>query len=95
MEYIIREKNEADNIWIDEELKSNWGSAVIISRRKKYESKVLDGIIAENNEQKLGICLYRIERNECEIVLFESLIERKGIGIALLNKLLEKCISKN
>jgi len=91
MEYSIREKENADNNWINDKLKENWGSSILISRRKKYESSSLDGFIAENNEDKLGMCLYRIANNECEIIVFEAFEQQKGIGTALLNTLIEKC----
>jgi GNAT superfamily N-acetyltransferase len=93
MDYIIREKNNGDNSWISEKLKENWGSSIIVSRRKRYEPSGLNGFIIENSEKKLGICLYRIENNECEMVVLEAFEQRKGIGTALLNKLMEYCSS--
>ena len=51
MEYTIREKSNLDNTWIDKILVNNWGSNIIVSRRKKYESHVLNRIIAENDEK--------------------------------------------
>jgi len=91
MDYIIREKNNGDNSWINEKLKENWGSSIIVSRRKKYEQSDLSGFVIENNEKKLGICLYRIENNECEMVVLEAFEQGKGIGTALVDKLIESC----
>jgi ribosomal protein S18 acetylase RimI-like enzyme len=90
MDYIVREKNDGDNSWIEEKLKENWGSSIIVTRRKKHELIDLGGFVIENSEKKLGICLYRIENNECEMVVLEAFEQRKGLGTALLNKLIEK-----
>jgi N-acetylglutamate synthase-like GNAT family acetyltransferase len=76
---------------MDEKLKENWGSSVIVSRRKKYESIDLSGFIIENNKQKLVICLYKIENNECEMIVLEAFEQRIGMGTALLNRLIENC----
>jgi N-acetylglutamate synthase-like GNAT family acetyltransferase len=91
MDCIIREKNNGDSSWINEKLKENWGSSIIVSRRKKHEQSDLCGFVIENNKKKLGICLYRIENNECEMVVLEAFERKKGIGTALLSKLIENC----
>jgi ribosomal protein S18 acetylase RimI-like enzyme len=61
----------------------------LVSRGIKHDSKKLSGFIAESDKQKIGICLYKIEGNECEIVVLESYVENSGVGTSLLNKVIE------
>jgi ribosomal protein S18 acetylase RimI-like enzyme len=85
----IREKNDSDNSWITNLLVNNWGGESIITKRKVYFVQELKGFIAENDHQSIGLCLYNIANNECEISFLEAFQQYKGIGTALINKIFE------
>ncbi|MEN6492276.1 MAG: GNAT family N-acetyltransferase [Rectinema sp.] len=87
MEFIIRKKQNSDNAWITELLRRDWGGDFITTRGVKYSPRDLRGFIAENKQKVVGICLYNIKNEECEIVLLEAFIQYQGIGTGLLGKL--------
>ncbi len=84
---VLRQKNDSDQIWIEEILKRFWASTNIVSRGRVHDASLLPSLIAEFDAVRVGLLTYNIENDECEIVSLNSLTERKGIGTALLKKL--------
>lgn len=69
----------------------------MVVRGEVVEMTVMDGFIAYDKEDIIGLVTYRIADNECEIMSLDSLRENQGIGTALVNKVVEtatkeKCI---
>jgi N-acetylglutamate synthase and related acetyltransferases len=48
----------------------------------------VDGIVALENGDIIGLLTYTIHENICEITSLDSILERNGIGTTLINKLL-------
>jgi N-acetylglutamate synthase-like GNAT family acetyltransferase len=90
MEYSIREKLESDNAWLSDYLKNNWGSCILVTQGKVYKSEDLEGYIAESNYEVVGVGLYAISNNGCEIVLLESIVKMQGIGTRILRSIKQK-----
>ena len=86
MEYI--EKTENDNKAVSEIIKG-WGSDILVSRGIPHKAQDLDGILAYENEKIIGLGLYEIKNNECEIVLLETFIQNKGIGTKIIENLIK------
>lgn len=84
-----REVIDSDRNWIEALITHEWGSPIIVSRGKQHNVLNLPGIVAEIDGEKAGILTYNIQGNKCEIVTLNSLIESKGVGGGLLNKLKE------
>jgi len=74
------------------EIIKGWGSDIIVSRGKIYRTEDLEGILVYENQKIIGIGLYYIKNNECEIVLLESFMENKGIGSEIIERI--KIIAK-
>ncbi|TCL65921.1 acetyltransferase (GNAT) family protein [Hydrogenispora ethanolica] len=85
MQFQVREKTDADGEWLLLCLKENWGSEKIVTRGRVHQALELPGFIAEQNGKPAGVALYHIGDKACELVLLQSLIERIGIGSALLD----------
>ncbi|HPT93926.1 MAG: GNAT family N-acetyltransferase [Limnochordia bacterium] len=85
MDYQIREKTQEDKAWIIPYMRENWGSEKIVTRNTIHEAAEVPGFIAEKNKKPVGIILYNIRDNDCEIVLLASFTERVGIGSALID----------
>ena len=77
-------REKVNNILIDE-----WEATNIIIRGKIIDGTKLDGFLALKNDEIVGVVTYMIENNECEICSLNSLIENKGIGTSLINKIKE------
>ncbi len=73
-----------------------WESTNIVIRGSIVDGKKLDGFVAIKDNKIIGLITYLIENNECEICSLNSLVENKGIGTELIEKVkeiarLEKC----
>ena len=86
MEYIVKTDN--DNKAVSEIIKG-WGSDILVSRGKPHKAQDLDGILVYENEEIIGLGLYYIENNECEIALLETFIQNKGIGTKIIEKVIK------
>jgi ribosomal protein S18 acetylase RimI-like enzyme len=79
-----RVKSDSDNNWVSKMVSEQWGSTKIVSKDKMYETTTLPGFIAEQNNKPVGLILYAIDANQCEIVAIYSAIEKHGIGTKLI-----------
>ena len=55
----------------------------------------LDGVLTYENGKIIGLGLYYIKENNCEIVLLETFIQNKGIGTQIIEKIREIAKTKN
>ena len=82
----IRKIRTKDRLWVKEFWSEHWAGDFVLSRGKVHRPDELDGFVAEINDEKVGLITYKIANQELEIISFNSIIERKGIGAALLSK---------
>jgi ribosomal protein S18 acetylase RimI-like enzyme len=85
MDYIV--KTEKENEALSEIIKG-WGYDFFVSRGKVHKAQDLDGILAYDNKKIIGLGLYYIKNNECEIVLMETFDQNKGIGTKIIDKII-------
>ncbi|OGO30552.1 MAG: GNAT family N-acetyltransferase [Chloroflexi bacterium RBG_16_56_11] len=81
----IRPINTDDKDWIVGLLQEWWAGPRIVTRGKVYRADELPGFIAIQKNKPAGLITYRVNSNECEIVTMNSLVERTGIGSALID----------
>lgn len=65
-------------------LAEHWGSDRIVTRGKVHQADTLPGLIAVRDGEPVGLLTFRLDGKECEIVTMNSLVEKMGIGSALL-----------
>ncbi len=88
--FSVRKIKPEDNEWIKQVFIQNWGGDFVVSKGKIYKVEEFDGgFIAEQHINKLGLITYKIFHDEVEITGLVSNDEKKGIGIALVNSVLE------
>ncbi len=80
----IRARRANDGAWIESLLSEHFGSARLVSRGVLHDEPSLLGLVAERKGVPVGLLLYRIERDECEVVVLIATVRRAGIGHALL-----------
>jgi len=85
----IRKIEQKDKSWVKKIFKTRWGSDFVIARGEVHHCRKLDGFIAEISGQREGLITYRISSGDLEIVSLDSLLKGKGIGTALINKIIE------
>ena len=94
MEYKIEKiteevRDKVNNILIDE-----WEATDIIVRGTIIDGTKLDGFIAVDGENIVGLITYMIDGNECEIISLNSFVENKGIATKLIEEV-EKIAKEN
>lgn len=91
MEYpfIIRAISDKDKPGIVKFITENWGSPIVISRRKEYPVESLDGFVAIQDNAWVGLITLCIENRECQIITLDAEIENIGIGTELLKRAIE------
>ena len=81
----IRQRGANDDEWVENIVKKYWYSTKIISKGVVHEADKLPGFIAHQGDVRVGLVLYEIVRNECEIVSLSSLAELTGVGSLLVD----------
>ena len=66
-------------------MNEHFGSSRVVSRGILHDALSLPGLLAERDGVPVGLLLYRMERDECEVVVLIATVRREGIGRALLD----------
>jgi len=85
----VRPLNKGDRDWVVNLLNEHWGSTRIVSRGKVYQVDELPGFAALEDDRPVGLVTYRIDGDQCEITTLNSLVEKEGIGTALIDAVRE------
>jgi GNAT superfamily N-acetyltransferase len=86
MKIYLKPISKADKNWVREFITKHWGSPQIVARGKVNKVDDLPGFIAYLGDKAVGLITYKTEGSDCEIVSLDSIEEKKGIGIMLINK---------
>lgn len=70
--------------------KENWGDEFVIAHGTVYHPDTLDGFIAYDVSEWVGVITYSIVDGECEIVSLDSEREGRGLGTKLINAAVEE-----
>ncbi len=81
----VRQLNEEYRDWATHLVEEYWGSSKIVSRGRIHRVENLSGFVAVQQDKPVGLTTYQIHGGECEIVSLNSLMERTGVGSALLD----------
>ena len=92
--FTIRKIQNEDKAWIEKFIEEQWASTALITRRKKYYAHLLDGIIAIQNGNPVGLITFCIENSDCQIITLNTIVENIGIGTELL-KMATELAQKN
>ncbi|MGD0779504.1 MAG: GNAT family N-acetyltransferase [Dehalococcoidales bacterium] len=89
----IRPLNEGDRTWAADLLKEWWAGPKVISRGKVHYPDKYPGFIALVEGKPAGLVTYNIAGKDCEIVTMNSLVEKIGIGSALIDAVKKAAIA--
>jgi DNA-3-methyladenine glycosylase I len=81
----IRPLNKDDKPWVSGLLKEWWAGPKIVTRGKLHYPEKYPGFIAIAEGKPAGLVTYNIVGKDCEIVTMNSLVEKIGIGSALID----------
>jgi ribosomal protein S18 acetylase RimI-like enzyme len=95
MQLQIRPIAETDQAWIEALLQKYWGSTQVVSRGRLYQADQLPGFVAVLWGQNVGLVTYHLVGRQCEVVSINSLVERQGIGTALIEAVRAEAAKSN
>jgi len=76
--------------WIE-----HWDGEEMITRGNVYRVEQLDGFVAEDGSEWVGLLTFYIKNGECEVTSFDSLREGQGVGTKLMNAVLDEARKQN
>ena len=74
----IRPVLPSDRAWVRRLLVEHWGATQIVSRGHVYQADGLPAFAAAIEDRPVGLAIYRISGDECEIVTLNSMILGAG-----------------
>ena len=79
----VRPLATTDRPWLIATL-AHWGGTTVVTRGQIHDLPRFPGFVALDGDERMGLALYRIADDECELVSLDSLREGIGVGSALL-----------
>lgn len=80
----IRPIEARDRDWAKALVAGHFGSSRVVSRGVLHETGDLPGLVAEDGEAPAGLLLYRLEKEQAEVVVVIAIRERTGVGRVLM-----------
>jgi enamine deaminase RidA (YjgF/YER057c/UK114 family)/RimJ/RimL family protein N-acetyltransferase len=74
----------ADRAWLRLQAEQLFGADFVVSRGVSHRPAELDGVVARQSGEPVGVATFRIEENECELVTIDAKRPGQGVGTALL-----------
>jgi ribosomal protein S18 acetylase RimI-like enzyme len=76
--------------WIE-----HWGGEDMIARGRVHRPEQLEGFVIEDEREWIGLLTFFIEDGECEVTSLDSLRAGKGLGSALMDRIIEEARARN
>ena len=84
---LVRDLVGADQEWKLAMLSDGWGSSQIARLGEMVDAAELPGFVAEHDGERAGLATFAERADGVEVVTIRSLVERKGVGRALMDRL--------
>lgn len=81
---IVRPLVETDHPWVSGLVVRYFGSVDVVSRGVQHDALRLPGLMATEDGGPVGLLLYQIVQDACEVVIIAAATPRRGVGKALL-----------
>jgi DNA-3-methyladenine glycosylase I len=75
--------------------KDRWGDEFVVAHGVVYYPDALDGFVAFDGEEWVGLITYLFSAQDCEIVSIDSTREGQGIGTKLMDAAVEEARKRN
>jgi GNAT superfamily N-acetyltransferase len=87
---VTREPRAEERAWIEQFVRESWGSTTVVSRGVAHDASRLPAFVAVQDGEIVGLATFRIGDGECELVTLDALRQRRGVGSALLARVVEE-----
>jgi ribosomal protein S18 acetylase RimI-like enzyme len=81
---LVRELRKADRSWAAALVAAHFGSTEVVSRGVLHDARLLPGLVAEEQGERIGLLQYRRAADQLEIVVLIACRPRQGGGRRLL-----------
>ena len=75
----VRALTEEDSVWRVDALRRVWGDTAVARRGELIDPVTLDGFVAQDGEDRVGLLTFDVRGDEFEVVTLQA--DRQGIGI--------------
>lgn len=80
---------EAERSWVEEVYRS-WGADFVVSRGRKVYPRDTEGLYAADVKgNRVGLLTFQIVGEQCEVVTLDAFEKFRGIGTALMNRVIK------
>jgi GNAT superfamily N-acetyltransferase len=87
---VTREPRAEERAWIEQFVRESWGSTTVVSRGVAHDASRLPAFVAVQDGEIVGLATFRIGDGECELVTLDALRQRRGVGSALLARVVDE-----
>lgn len=91
---VVREPSDAEGAWVQRQLMQSWGSTTVISRGQAHDASRLPAFVAVADGDLVGLATVRFADADCELVTLDALQEGRGVGSALLARVVEAATAR-
>jgi DNA-3-methyladenine glycosylase I len=91
----LRRLTEEDLPRLRQFWKDRWGDEFVVAHGVVYYPDALDGFVAFDGEEWVGLITYLFSGRDCEIVSIDSTREGQGIGTKLMDVAVEEARKRN
>jgi ribosomal protein S18 acetylase RimI-like enzyme len=85
----IQPLTDDDRSWACGLWRERWAGVEVVTRGRRHRVEELTGFVAWQTGRRVGLVMTRAAEADVEIVTLDSLIERVGIGSALLEQVVD------
>lgn len=89
----VRSLESSDRDWSDAVVAKHFGSTRVVSRGRLHDASALPGLVAVHADVPVGLLLFRVDEDECELVVLVAERPRHGIATALVRAFVERLSS--
>jgi ribosomal protein S18 acetylase RimI-like enzyme len=86
----VRPVRDEDRSWVRELTEERWADEFVVGHGVVSRPAELDGFLAMESGDVVGLATYRIEGDACEIVTIDALVEGRGVGSTLVEAVHER-----
>ncbi|HEY4384236.1 MAG TPA: GNAT family N-acetyltransferase [Ktedonobacteraceae bacterium] len=94
-EITVQPVGKDDQAWVEQFVRTRWGSDYVVAHGMVYEVRTLPGLLAWLHGERAGLLTYHVEDDECEIVTLDSLHPTSGVGTALIDAIKAQALHAN
>lgn len=80
----VRALRDQEREWLREVLSEHWGDELIVGRGRVRRIEELTALVALDDDERVGVLTYVLDREVAEIVTMDALREGAGVGGALI-----------